>query len=51
MLANAPPRPNLSQVSSDERESLELACFRAKSQGPASYNSCLQTQLSQLRGH
>jgi hypothetical protein len=48
MLANAPPRPNLSQVSGDERASLELACFRAESQGPSTYNQCLSNHMRQL---
>jgi hypothetical protein len=37
-----------SPLTSDERSSIELACIIAKSQGPAAYNGCVDTQLQQL---
>jgi hypothetical protein len=35
-------------LSSDESESLELACFSAKSQGPAAYNACRSSHIAML---
>lgn len=37
-----------SPLTSDERSSIELACIIAKSQGPAAYNGCVDSQLQQL---
>jgi len=36
------------ELSSEESESLELACFFAKSQGPAAYNACRSSQIAKL---
>jgi hypothetical protein len=43
------PRPNLSSLSPQERDSIESACSYDKAMvGPAAYNRCLSNQLSQL---
>jgi hypothetical protein len=41
-------KPDLSSLTSDERQSIEIACVIAKSNGPAAYNQCLSNQLAQL---
>jgi hypothetical protein len=41
-------KPDLSKLTSDERQSIELACVVAKTSGPAAYNQCLTNQLAQL---
>jgi hypothetical protein len=44
------PQNDVSNLSVAERQSIEAACATAKySLGPAAYNQCLQTQLSELR--
>jgi TonB family protein len=35
-------------LSYEENESIELACFLAKSQGPATYNECRSSQIAML---
>ena len=46
---SAPGRPDLTRLSSQERESIESACLSAKvREGPASYNTCLQNHLASL---
>src|SRR5262249_35014506 len=43
---------DLSALSPDDRLSIELACFIAKSHGPADYHACLNSQLVSLgNGH
>src|SRR5207249_3676384 len=39
---------NLSTLSAPERSSAELACFKAKMQGPAAYNECLIREAAGL---
>ena len=39
---------DLTQLSSDDRQSIELACIIAKSHGPADYHTCLNNQLANL---
>lgn len=39
---------DLSGLSSDDRQSVEIACVVAKGNGPASYHDCLNTQLRKL---
>ena len=39
---------DMSGLSYDDQTSLEVACVVAKTQGPASYHSCLNRQLTQL---
>jgi S1-C subfamily serine protease len=41
--------PNLSEFNAATRQSLELACAGAKSQGPASYRRCLTYHIEALR--
>jgi hypothetical protein len=51
-LASSPRRPDLSGLSSDERQSIESVCLQAKMlEGPAPYNRCLAHQLELLRNH
>ena len=42
-------QPDLSTLSRSEVQSIETACFVSKSEGPASYNRCLQDQMRQLQ--
>ena len=43
---------DLSALSPDDRQSMELACVIAKGNGPASYHACLNSQLASLgNGH
>ena len=39
---------DLSDLSPDDRQSVELACINAKSDGPAAYHACLYIQLASL---
>jgi hypothetical protein len=39
---------DLSGLPSDDRQSIETACVLAKTEGPASYHDCLNTQLKKL---
>jgi hypothetical protein len=41
---------SLNGLSSDDRNSIELACVIAKGDGPATYHACLNQQLRQLGG-
>ena len=42
-------RPDLSHLTPEERQSIEMACLQQKvMEGPAAYNKCLQKQLSLL---
>ena len=38
----------LTALSSDDRQSIELACIIAKGEGPAAYHTCLNTQFARL---
>ena len=40
--------PNLTRLSVDDRQTVELACINAKSEGPAAYHACLYIQLARL---
>jgi len=42
------PKPDISTLSYDEKASIEMACVMAKSEGPASYNRCLSSELARL---
>ena len=43
---------DLSDLSPDDRQSVELACIFAKGDGPAAYQACLNNQLASLgNGH
>jgi len=41
---------DLSGLSWDDRQSIEIACINAKAEGPATYHNCLNTQLRALAG-
>ena len=48
-LSNAPQRPDLSRLSPQERESIEMVCLQTKVlEGPASYNRCLHSHFNTL---
>ena len=50
MLGRQARRPNLSNLSYSQRQSIEAACSLDKYlNGPATYNDCLVRQLQQLR--
>jgi clan AA aspartic protease (TIGR02281 family) len=40
--------PDLTKLSSDDLQSIELACIIAKNHGPADYHACLNNQLAAL---
>lgn len=42
-------RPDLSDLSYEEKSSIEIACSYDKALGPAKYNRCLQRQLAELK--
>jgi len=43
---------DLSDLSPDDRQSVELACINAKAEGPVAYHACLNDQLASLgNGH
>ena len=43
---------DLSDLSPDDRQSVELACINAKGEGPVAYHACLNNQLASLgNGH
>ena len=46
--ADSPIRPDLSPITPEEKRSAEAACYSAYRQGPATYNACLNGQLTQL---
>ena len=48
-LENSPGLPYLSRFDATTRESLELACLRDKSQGPAAYGACLRDQIDKFQ--
>ena len=45
---NAVPVGSVDRLTSDEKGAIETACVMARTQGAASYNSCLANQLLQL---
>jgi hypothetical protein len=47
-----PKRPDLSSLTSSERQSIEAACSHAKYiEGPAAYDRCLVRQLEALANY
>ncbi len=49
-LTSASKAQDLSNLSPDDRQSIEIACVFAKSDGPATYHNCLNKQLLALGG-